>query len=106
MVATTSTCLQCGNSNISALKSILPQHIDNNIINIQLPYNPNAPTEPKLWNGNFYPILLHESLEHLASDFKNIKDLLNFITKYVSNKQIDPNRSNDIQDFKSMDKAI
>ena len=26
---------------------------DDNGINIQLPYNPNGPTEPDLWSGNF-----------------------------------------------------
>ena len=26
---------------------------DDNIINIQIAYDPNAPTEPKLWSGNF-----------------------------------------------------
>jgi len=26
---------------------------DNNVINIQLPYDPNGPMEPDLWSGNF-----------------------------------------------------
>jgi len=50
--------------------------------------------------------LLHRSLEYLASDSKNNKDSLNFIAKYVSNKQIDPKRSNNIQDFKGMGEVI
>ena len=82
--------------NIPILKSIPPQHIDNDVINIQLLYNPNTPTEPKLWNRNFCSILLHRSLEYLVSNFKNIKDSLNFVAKYISNKQIDPKRSNNI----------
>jgi len=41
-------CPQCDNSNVPALKSTLPQHVDNNVINIQLPYDPNALIESKL----------------------------------------------------------
>ena len=62
--------------------------------------------ELKLWNRNFYLILLYGSLEYLASDFKNIKDLLNFVVKYISNKQINSKRSNNIQDFKDMGETI
>ena len=46
---------------------------DDNIINIQLPYDPNGPTEPDLWSGNFQSISLHGSVEHIALDLKNIK---------------------------------
>ena len=50
-------------------------HIDDdNIISIQLLYDSNRPMEPGLWNGNFHPILLHGSLEHLVSDVESIKD--------------------------------
>ena len=55
---------------------------DNNVINIQLPYNPQAPTELDLWSGNFHPISLYGSIEYIASDAKNIKDSLNFIARY------------------------
>ena len=79
---------------------------DDMAINIQLLYNSNAPTEPDLWDGNFYPILLHSSMEHLASDAKSIKDSLNFIAKYISNKQVNSSKSNDIEDFHSMGKVI
>ena len=62
-------------------------HIKNvNVINIQFPYNPQVPTEPELWDSNFHPISLHGSIEHIASDAKNIKDTLNFMTRYISNK--------------------
>jgi len=81
-------------------------HGDDMAINIQLLYDPNTPTEPNLWNGNFYPISLHSSMEHLVSDSKSIKDSLNFIAKYISNKQVDSSKSNDIEDFHSMGKAI
>jgi len=79
-------CLQHGNTNIPTLKSTPPQCVDDDVINIQLPYNPNIPMELKLWDGNFYSILLHRSLKHLVSNSKNIKDSLNFVVKYISNK--------------------
>ena len=81
-------------------------HDDDMAINIQLPYDPNAPTEPDLWDGNFYPISLHGSMEYLALDSKSIKDSLNFIVKYISNKQVSSSKSNDIEDFHGMGEAI
>ena len=47
---------------------------------------PQHPMEPDLWDGNFYPISLHGSIEYLASDSKSIKDSLNFMAKYINNK--------------------
>ena len=79
---------------------------NNNIINIQLLYDPYILTELELWNGNFYPILLHRSIKHIASDIKNIKDILNFMAKYISNKQIKSSKSNDFEDLNSIGKAI
>jgi len=81
-------------------------HVEDTVININLPYNPNTPTEPKLWDGNFYPISLHSLMKHLASDSKNIKDSLNFIAKYISNKQVNSSNSNDLEDFHGTGKAI
>ena len=45
-------------------------------------------------------------MEHLALDAKNIKDLLNFMAKYISNKQVDLVRSNDLNDFKGIGEAL
>ena len=81
-------------------------HGNDTAINIQLLYNPNASTKPNLWDGNFHSISLHGSMEHLASDSKSIKDFLNFIAKYISNKQVNSSKSNDIEDFHGMGKAI
>jgi len=64
------------------------------------------PTEPKLWNGNFHSISLHRFIEHIASDSKNIRDSLNFITRYISNKQVDSLKSNNLEDFNGIGKAI
>ena len=69
-------------------KEVPPTHAphEEEVINIQLPYDPQAPTEPKLWSGSFHPIFLHGSIKHFASDSKNIKVSLNFLTKYIKNK--------------------
>jgi len=73
---------------------------DKNVfINIQLPYDPNAPTNSEIWNGGFYPISLHSSIEHIVSDTKNIKDSLKFMAKYITSKQIKPSKANDMMDF-------
>jgi len=45
-------------------------------------------------------------MEHLALDVKNIKDLLNFIAKYISNKQVGLVRSNNLNDFKGIGKVL
>ena len=64
------------------------------------------PTEPELWSGNFHPISLYSSIEHIASDAKNIKDSLNFIARYITNKQMNSSKSNDLEDFNSIGEAI
>jgi len=76
------------------------------IINIQLSYNPQAPTEPNLWSGSFHPISLHSSIKHFASDSKNIKDLLNFMVRYITNKQVNNITANDLKDFEGIGDAI
>ena len=81
-------------------------HVEDMVININLLYDPNAPTEPKLWDGNFYPISLYSSIEHLVSDSTNIKNFLNFMAKYISNKQVNFSKSNDIEDFHGIGEAI
>ena len=62
--------------------------------------------EPDLWNGSFHLISLHSSIEHLALDSKNIKNSLNFMAKYIANKQVNPVKSNDLKDFKGIREAI
>jgi len=106
MVANSSTNMMNQHIPIEYLTSS-PSHVDDDdVINIQLPYNPNASTEPELWDESFYSISFHRSLEYLASNTKNIKNSLNFITKYISSKNIDPKRSNELQDLKSIGKAV
>jgi len=79
---------------------------EDNIINVQLPYNPQAPTEPELWSGSFHPVSLHGSIEHFTSDAKNIKVSLNFLAKYIQGKQVDGNKANDLGDLDGMGDAI
>jgi len=81
-------------------------HSDDVVINIQLPYDSNTPIKLNLWNGNFYPISLYSSIEYIASDSKNIKNSLNFMARYITNKQVDPVKSNNLKDFKGIRKAI
>ena len=57
-------------------------------------------------NNNFHPISLHRSIEHIVSDTNNIKDSLNFMAWYISNKQIDSARLNNLEDFKGVSEAI
>jgi len=45
-------------------------------------------------------------MEHLASDAKNIKDSLLFMAKYIGNKQINPVKSNELEDFKGIGETI
>ena len=79
---------------------------EDDVINIQLPYDPQAPTEPELWSGSFHPVSLHGSLEHLASDAKNVKTSLNILAKYIQGKQVDGNKVNDLEDFDGMGDSI
>ena len=77
--------IKCPTSNFSCVPVKHPNLVflygDDTVINIQLPYNPNALIKPDLWDSNFHPISLHSSIEYLVSDSKNIKNSLNFMTK-------------------------
>jgi len=75
-------------------------------INIPLPYNPNAPMDPEIWGGSFHPISLHGLIEHIASNTKNIKDSLKFMAKYISNKQVDSAKANELDDFKGIGELV
>jgi len=78
---------------------------DNDVINISIPYDPDQPMEPKLWDGNFHTVSLHGSLEHLSSDAINIKKSLVRIAKYIKNKKINSSKANDIKDFEGIGQA-
>ena len=80
--------------------------VDNTAINIQLPYDLNTSIESELWDESFHSISLHGSIKYLASDSKSIKNLLNNMAKYITNKQVDLTKSNDLEDFKGINKTI
>ena len=65
-----------------------------------------APTELELWSGSFHPISLHGSIEYFASDAKNIKVTINFLAKYIKNKQVNSSMVNELNDFDSIGNAI
>ena len=98
-----STNQQCGPHKYPNMS---PAHINDCVINISLSYDPNTLLEPNLWDGSFHLIFLHRSIEHLTSDAKNIRDSLNFVAKYILNKQVDLARSNDLNDFKDIREAV
>ena len=79
---------------------------EKSIINIQLLYDPQASTKLDLWSSSFHPISFHGLIEHFALDLKNIKDSLNFMVKYISNKQVNNSKANELNDFDGMGNAI
>ena len=81
------------------------QHVDDDVINIQLSYDPDNLIESEVWDRNFHPVLLHGFIGHLSSNFKNIKEFLNHLAKYICNKSINKNKANDIKDLKGIGEA-
>ena len=82
------------------------QNDESTFINIPLPYDTNALMDPEIWGGSFHPISLHGLIEHIASDTKNIKDSLKFMAKYISNKQVDSAKANELDDFKGIGEVV
>jgi len=66
---------QCGQNIAPALNN---STVDNSgeVFNIQLNYDTNQALDPDLWDSKFRTVSLHESIEYLASDIKNIKESL------------------------------
>ena len=79
---------------------------DEDVINIQLQYDPYAPTKSELWSGLFHPISLYNSIEQIASDAKNIKNSLNFMARYITNKKVNGNKTNDLKEFEGIGDSI
>jgi len=75
------------------------QNEESAFINIPLLYDPNTLTDSEIWNGGFHLISLHSSLEHIALDIKSIKDSLKFMAKYISNKQVQSSKANDLDNL-------
>ena len=79
---------------------------EDDVINIQLLYDPNTPTKPQLWSGSFHPISLHGSMEHLAHNTNSIKATLDFMAKYIQNKSVNDIKANNITEFEGMSDTI
>ena len=94
------------NQNIQPPHVEAPQGDSNDVIDIQFPYDPNAPTEPDLWSGNFHPISLHGSIEQIASDIKSIKDFLNFMARYIKNKKVEASKVKNLLDLDGLGDSI
>jgi len=80
--------------------------LNNNVFNIQLQYNINQALDSVSWNGNFWAISLHRSIEYLASDIKNIKESLGRMQKYILSKAIESDKANNIKDLKGVSKVV
>ena len=102
----TSQCVINKEQHFTPQRGPTVQNEESAFINIPLPYNLDTTTDPEIWSGNFHPVSLHGSIEHLASDIKNIKDFLKFITKYITNKKIDSSKANDLVDLKGIGEAV
>ena len=84
----------------------LNKPVGENMFNVQLNYNPDQALDSKSWDGNFCVVSLHGSMEHLASDALNIKELLFRMRKYIIGKSIEGNNVNEVENFKGMGKAM
>jgi len=76
------------------------------VFNVHLNYDPDTAFNPDSWDGNFYAVSLHSSIEHLVSNTLNIKELLTRMRKFIAGKSINGDKANDLKDLNGMDKAI
>ena len=101
---TTNIGQQCVECNAPALNNNVVNN--DNMFNIQLQYDINQALDLESWNGNFKAILLHESMEHLVLDIKNIKETLGRMQKYVLSKTIESGKANDIKNLEGVGKVV
>ena len=76
------------------------------MVNIQLNYDPDQALDPESWDGNFWAVSLHSSMEYLAFNALNITESLIRMWKYIASKSIDSDKANNIKDLNGMGKAI
>ena len=62
--------------------------------------------DPEIWDGSFHSISLYGLIEHIVSNAKNIKDFLKFMAKYISNKQVNSAKANELDDFKGIREVV
>jgi len=91
---------------VLTMKPTLNKPVGKNIFNVWLNYDPDQALNPESWDGNFYTVFLHSSIEHLVSDALNIKELLFRMCKYILGKSIEDNNTNEVKDFKGMGKTM
>ena len=90
------------NPNSTFTQGSTVQNDESTFFNISIPYDPDVSADLKIWGGNFHLVSLHSLIEYLASDIKNIKDSLKFMTKYITNKKIDSLKANNLKDFEGI----
>ena len=88
-------------STINSLNNV-PQET----FNIQLPYNIDQAIDQDAWDDSFHPIFIHESIEHIALDIKNVKNSLECISKYILNKKVEKDKINDLENLKGFGKVV
>ena len=76
-----------------------------NVINIQLNYDINQATDQEFWDSKFRAVSLHGLMEHIASNVKNIKELLHRIQKYILDKAINGDKANNVKDLEGVGKV-
>jgi len=76
------------------------------VFSIQLNYDSDAALDPDSWDRNFHAVLLHGSMEHLASNTLNIKELLTRMQKFIAGKSINSDKANNLKDLNDIGKAI
>ena len=81
------------------------EHMSNNVCNTQITYDNNQTVDLKSWDSKFNSILLHSSMEQLATDAINIKKSLWHIGKYILNEKIEQGKANSIADLRNVGEA-
>jgi len=69
-----------------------------------LNYDVDQALDSEEWDSDFHTTSLHGTMEHLASNVKNIKEFLQRMGKYIQGKSID-NNSNNIKNLRHVEKA-
>jgi len=88
---------------VKDLASNLPS--GSNMFKIQLNYDVNQAIDPESWDSDFHAVSLHRSMEHLASDVKNIKESFCRMGNYIKDKSVNAN-PNDVKDLDGIGKVV
>ena len=58
-----------------------------------------------IWDGDFWSISLHGSMEHILSNINNIKTSLCWMMNYILNKKVEIGKVNNFEDLKGVGKV-